>query len=409
MKLKENGKNLKENGITLIALIVTIVILLILAGVTLNAVFSDNGIIKKARDAQTKTDQGVQKDLEPMGALEDLINKNAGENNQGEFTQDVTVITASPTIEEGKSIKITNDIIYENYTSTTVRDAVKKFNEGKISRTSDLMAELEVNVTEPVTTNKGNQIDLDRLRTLTLFRDIYITDGNNKSYTLEGIIKLKYKESLMKNLETEMRDIIVIGVDSYTGKVYYYDLESYDKNTGEISFEIEAYGPIIILTKTEDEFTQTVNVINGLENIEEGKQLEITNDMMYYDYSNGTVAEVTSMFDYGEISSIQELYTRLGASTNNIELSKLRAVTLFRDIYITDGENREYIDGTSIEISYKEKFMKKIEDGEEIIILGINKEDESINLYEAVDYNNVTGEITFEIENLGPILILAKK
>ena len=82
MKLKEKNNNLKENGITLIALIVTIVILLILAGVTLNAVFSDNGIIKRARDAQTKTDQGVQKDLEPMGELEDLINKNSGENKE---------------------------------------------------------------------------------------------------------------------------------------------------------------------------------------------------------------------------------------------------------------------------------------------------------------------------------------
>ena len=82
MKLKEKNNNLKENGITLIALIVTIVILLILAGVTLTAVFSDNGIIKRARDAQTKTDQGVQKDLEPMGELEDLINKNSGENKE---------------------------------------------------------------------------------------------------------------------------------------------------------------------------------------------------------------------------------------------------------------------------------------------------------------------------------------
>ncbi len=82
MKLKEKNNNLKENGITLIALIVTIVILLILTGVTLNAVFSDNGIIKRARDAQTKTDQGVQKDLEPMGELEDLINKNSGENKE---------------------------------------------------------------------------------------------------------------------------------------------------------------------------------------------------------------------------------------------------------------------------------------------------------------------------------------
>ena len=81
-EIKRKNNNLKENGITLIALIVTIVILLILAGVTLNAVFSDNGIIKRARDAQTKTDQGVQKDLEPMGELEDLINKNSGENKE---------------------------------------------------------------------------------------------------------------------------------------------------------------------------------------------------------------------------------------------------------------------------------------------------------------------------------------
>ena len=71
MKLNMKKNYSKQNGITLIALIVTIVILLILAGVTLNAVFSDNGIIKMARDAQTKTDQGVQKDLEPMGELED--------------------------------------------------------------------------------------------------------------------------------------------------------------------------------------------------------------------------------------------------------------------------------------------------------------------------------------------------
>ncbi len=86
-EIKINKKSARKNysnqtGITLIALIVTIVILLILAGVTLNAVFSDNGIIKMARDAQTKTDQGMQKDLEPMGALEDLINKNAGESKK---------------------------------------------------------------------------------------------------------------------------------------------------------------------------------------------------------------------------------------------------------------------------------------------------------------------------------------
>ena len=42
-------KETKEVGITLIALVVTIVVLLILAGVTINMVFSDNGIIKQAQ------------------------------------------------------------------------------------------------------------------------------------------------------------------------------------------------------------------------------------------------------------------------------------------------------------------------------------------------------------------------
>ena len=38
----------KQRGITLIALVVTIVILLILSGISLNIVLSNNGIITKA-------------------------------------------------------------------------------------------------------------------------------------------------------------------------------------------------------------------------------------------------------------------------------------------------------------------------------------------------------------------------
>ena len=40
----------RENGITLIALVVTIVVLLILAGITISLVFSENGIIAKAKE-----------------------------------------------------------------------------------------------------------------------------------------------------------------------------------------------------------------------------------------------------------------------------------------------------------------------------------------------------------------------
>ena len=47
------------SGITLIALVVTIVVLLILAGITISLVFSENGIIAKAREAAEKTNQAV--------------------------------------------------------------------------------------------------------------------------------------------------------------------------------------------------------------------------------------------------------------------------------------------------------------------------------------------------------------
>ena len=47
----------KENGITLVALVVTIIVLLILAGVSLSMVFSQDGIFQRAENAATKWNQ----------------------------------------------------------------------------------------------------------------------------------------------------------------------------------------------------------------------------------------------------------------------------------------------------------------------------------------------------------------
>ena len=73
MKTKNKKNYLKQNGITLIALVVTIVVLLILAGVSLNAIFSENGIIKRAKDAQNKMDQATQNDLDSINELNNWI------------------------------------------------------------------------------------------------------------------------------------------------------------------------------------------------------------------------------------------------------------------------------------------------------------------------------------------------
>ena len=77
-EIRINKKSARRNysnqtGITLIALVVTIVVLLILAGVSLNAIFSENGIIKRAQDAQNKMDQATQNDLDSINELNNWI------------------------------------------------------------------------------------------------------------------------------------------------------------------------------------------------------------------------------------------------------------------------------------------------------------------------------------------------
>ena len=67
-KIKMNKLKSKK-GITLVALVVTIVVLLILAGVSINLLLGNNGIIAKAKDAETKSAEASQNDLKGMNGL----------------------------------------------------------------------------------------------------------------------------------------------------------------------------------------------------------------------------------------------------------------------------------------------------------------------------------------------------
>ena len=69
-------KSIKEKrGITLIALAVTIVVILILAGVTINAVFSEDGIINKAKEAANSMNNAVANDQAELNSLLEELNE----------------------------------------------------------------------------------------------------------------------------------------------------------------------------------------------------------------------------------------------------------------------------------------------------------------------------------------------
>ena len=79
-----------QGGITLIALVVTIVVLLILAGVTLNALFSENGILVKAKDTGNKMDDAKKSDLDAINDLDKWINEKTGTGNGDGEKEDPT-------------------------------------------------------------------------------------------------------------------------------------------------------------------------------------------------------------------------------------------------------------------------------------------------------------------------------
>ncbi len=64
---------LKNKGITLIALVVTIIVLLILAGVSITAVFGENGIISGAQKAKEKTDEAIKNERKDLTELLDEL------------------------------------------------------------------------------------------------------------------------------------------------------------------------------------------------------------------------------------------------------------------------------------------------------------------------------------------------
>ena len=70
---KIKRRNLKERGITLVALVVTIIILLILAGVTLNIALSENGLFQRAKGTAKRYENASENETEILDNLDKTL------------------------------------------------------------------------------------------------------------------------------------------------------------------------------------------------------------------------------------------------------------------------------------------------------------------------------------------------
>lgn len=84
----------KQKGITLVALVVTIVVLLILAAVSINITFRENGLFQKAKDASDKTKNAVEYETNTLPQLMGNYIKDhvEQEGDSGDKTEEIYLV-----------------------------------------------------------------------------------------------------------------------------------------------------------------------------------------------------------------------------------------------------------------------------------------------------------------------------
>ena len=136
IKTAKKQKLKESKGITLIALVITIIVLLILAGVTIATLTGDNGILGKANDAKTQTEQakedenlkiaiagsyGTDGKLNLKDLKDNLENQgiNYDKNNTG-FPLEVTVNGEKKKIDENGNVTVKLESVADSKTKGTV-------------------------------------------------------------------------------------------------------------------------------------------------------------------------------------------------------------------------------------------------------------------------------------------------
>ena len=241
---------MENSAITLTALVITIIVLLILAGVTLNMVMGENGIIKKAQLAKSKTEEAQNKEMEELSNLENYVtdrNAQGGtlfgiEGTQGDGTENnpwkitnasqmeaLSALVNSGNTFEGKYFELANSITLnynENWIPIGKIDGYDDSSGNVVGKLHCFMGNFD---------GKNNEI-----------KGLHIEDNNIENAGLFGVA---YK-STIKNIKLSNENSIVKGKTNVGGIVGFLiggKIENCENNI-EISITGNEVGGIIGLT-----------------------------------------------------------------------------------------------------------------------------------------------------------------
>ena len=187
-----------KKGITLVALVVTIVVLLILAGVSINLVLGNNGIIAKAKEAETKSAEASENDLKGMNSLIDQMESVSNGNDNGGKAESETVpylpssdfhYDTSTSVDTGLVIQDAsgNEYVWVVVPRTTAVYA--KTGLGKTTFTDADYTSIENDLKEYTKTYRGS----------TKYSDTWYADDKNEGWLSETEYKT-LKNSMLKSV-----------------------------------------------------------------------------------------------------------------------------------------------------------------------------------------------------------------
>ncbi len=180
----------KERGITLIALVITIIVLLILAGVAIAMLSGENGILKKAAEAKTKTELGKKEEKTDLERMEELLNESTeGYSVEQVKDKDPGVLEGKGTESEPYVINSIEDLVFFAY---DVRNG-KTYEEKNVKLGLSLDFNSTKSYVEPYRTDYKKYGYDGELKTILTSGEGFkcigteIRDGNSQNYSFAGI------------------------------------------------------------------------------------------------------------------------------------------------------------------------------------------------------------------------------
>ncbi len=280
-----------EKGITLVALVVTIVVLLILAGVSINLVLGNNGIIAKAKEAETKSAEARENDLKGMNALTEEMNNALGEKPKADLSK----------YKIGDYVNYTYDTVSSGYETKSEENG---YGNQTIAQSTETLKWRILNIDEA-----NGTVDLVSAEpTSNTVRFQGILGYNNGPYIMDKICEALYSNN-SRGIKARSIDLLDMekhltsdGITARNGSsstVKYGKTKTYASNTKYPSLYAGQKGAGVNVAETEVETKmEKIDITKGNDPYEESKAIAETEPIKDSSFGTGKPLTVTSTY-YG--------------------------------------------------------------------------------------------------------------